>query len=649
MLKLQKGAADLNSGRVNDETELQALKKASDIAGLKDFISNRVTSSEYHEKLNERNQLRLKLESLALKYNVAKGYSAREDGKRKVGTRVEIREAMLAHRDVYEELMLIVTELDQYREITARAAAIYSSLRDTTARELNTFIEFTGTELGDLIVTGQYESGSDEWHQQRADGIGGSDIGPIMRVDPEYASVNYRQVLLAKLGEEDPNATVVDETDETTAIGRGNAWENAILQRVADENPDLRIAYCKSSWAGRGADAWKRANFDGLILDESGTPRGVVEIKTGSYPEKWGPIEHGLWGVPAGYRKQVLWYATLAGLEFGKIVALIDDHDYREYDFVMSDPAVRAEVAEMMKATEDFWKMILKKRDDKKNGVTSSKPRSRGFGKTPDYRKIADILSAYSGESPTKTRRDVLTAIADREEELGRALEGDEHQAVLLRLFADHNPATRSKPIYGVDIETSKASPRTGRIIETGITELRPGGEPKIVYSELHGVPDHVVNGAGVGFVEVHGITVDDLAGKPHFDDPTVQAAILSYLKSGVMVAHNLGFEDRFFTANLAGYAEARESGEIVVLDTRVLATYLMPDSADSSLNSFAEDNGVPYEGAHAAATDSLMMIKALQNLQTTLHTHGKFVSKRVTEAARRRAIKAAIEAEATR
>lgn len=642
------------SERSAAEAKVASLILAGDDAGLMTLAYERAQMQNYLDALNHRDTFRAKLVNLDLTYQVAKGNTPNAAGVKKKDTFVAIREATQAFRDIFEKNAELQEKLNVYRELSAQAAAASSKIRDERARKDGTFIEYSADTLGDLVAIGAHESGSPEWHDDRAEGIGGSDVGAIMRVDEKYGSVNYRRVLLSKLGEAEEVAPPIHPgSPETTAIGRGHAWEEALRQRCADENPDLKIAFCKTSWAGIGKYSYRHANFDGLILDSFGFPVGVLEVKTGSDKTQWGKPEDGLWAVPTSYRKQVLWYAVNAKLKWGKIAVLIDDHDYREYDFDMSDPAIQLEVKEILKETDAFWSTVVAKRAAKVSAAKlTAGPRGvrvRGFGACVDYERVATILAAYSGRDLATVRSRVFSEVAALEETLGRPLEADENQLLLVGLFAEHNPDTRDTPLIGVDIETSRASPRTGRIIETGIVKLEGGNSPKIVYSELHGVPDRVLNGTGVGFKEVHGISPSDLNDKVHFGDADTQQTVLEYLKSGIMVAHNAGFEDRFFVANLQGYAEARDAGEITLLDTRVLATLLMPETADSSLNSFAEDNGVPYEGAHAASADALMMMKALQNLQKILFNNGRFKSKRVTTTSRRIAALAAIQAESRR
>lgn len=627
------------------EALLKDLIEKQDEAGLLAFVETRANSQLYIDALAERESYRRELDGLEIEYLQAKESVKSKSGDRSENSRSIIREVSLRHRDIYESLARNVSMLDEYRKLTARAAFTASQLREIREKEAGTFLTYDKDTIGDLISIGEYDSGSDAWHNVRSEGVGGSDVGAIMRVDGIYASANYRRSLLAKLGEDDGDEDPEARSDETTAIGRGNAWEEALRQRCQDENPDLNIAFCKTSWEGKDK-SYRHANFDGIVLDDDGEAEGIVEIKTGSNPSKWGDPSLGLAGVPPSYRKQTLWYAANAKLKFGKIVALIDDRDYREYNFTMDDPGIQEEIAEIFESTDAFWLKVTQEKQAKLNGKgKATRKRARGFGKKVDYLRISEVLSAYTGWNLRTAQRSILSAVSEMEEKLGRHLDTKENQEVLSEVFSEHDPSTRKRRLVGIDLETTTASPRTGRIIETGIVEYSYGDSPKVVYGSLHSIPEKAMDGVGIGLTSVHGISEDMLEGKPNFDDPDEQEKILSILKKGVLVAHNAGFEDRFLSVNLKGYAEARDAGEIIILDTRTLARYLMLNSQDSSLRSFAEDNGVPYEGAHAASADALMMMKGLKNFQDTIYKKGKFYKKKASEASRRRALRDVAEA----
>jgi len=616
------------------------LQESGDWEGLQAFVKSRASDADYVSALARRKELQEELDKIAELMEEPKRKSALVNPVIANEGAMELRDLTLAYRDVYEDLAYNNALMTEYRTLTARAAFAASTLRENQERAEGRFLQFDEESLGDLEAMGSYPINSPEWHAARAAGIGGSDVGAIMRVDGAYASQNFTRVLASKLGEPvEDSFSSENKNDLTTAIGRGNAWEEHIRYMVQDNNPDMNVAFCKTSWHGAGETSYRHANFDGLFLDKDGIPEGILEIKTGSNPKKWGDPKDGLDAVPAGYRKQTLWYAANAGLKYGKIVAVLDDNDYREYSFDMNDPAIQAEVKEMYAATDKFWVETQEKKAAKESGLAATHRKTNVFGGKDSLDTVADVYSGYSGESKAEAKQKLAAAIAEAQGPEKRELTSSEFQSTVYKVFSQHNPETRTRPLVGIDIETTTTSPRTGRIIETGIVELNSSsGESKIVYNELHGVPEKAMVGIGPGAVDIHHITADRLVGKTGFDNPETQKEILAKLKNSTMVAHNAGYEDRWLSANLPGYLEAKAKGEINILDTRKVAKYLMPRSNDNSLQSFAEDNGVPYEGAHAAGQDALMMMQGLSRLQKTIHSRDRFITQRPSASTRKNA-----------
>jgi DNA polymerase III epsilon subunit-like protein len=630
------------------QMQLKELIEAKDYSGLRALVNARTSAPVFRNALLRRAKLKAELDRIGVRLDKAKARTKLVNKKVAAKARIDDRTISLEFRRKYEELRFLWAQLDEYRVLNAQAALASSLLQEDAERAAGTFLEYTALRIGDMEALGEYESNSPEWHAARSAGIGGSDVGAIMRVDKEWASTNFSRVVNSKLGIEDPTNNF-DRSDLRTGIGRGNAWEEYVRQTVALMHPELRVAFCKTSWHGI-TTPYRHANFDGLILDEAGTPEGVIEIKTGSDPTKWGLEELGLDGVPAGYRKQTLWYAMNAGLKYGKIVAIIDDHDYREYSFSMSDPKIQAELDEMVIATDNFWKDIQEKRVKLEAGELISRKRiRRGMQMTNDYDKLAEVYSGYAGITFEEAKQRLVDTIEAEKLAKGRLLTEEEFHQSAVKVFAQHNPAERVRPLIGVDLETTTTSPRTGRIIETGIARLNSDGVTEIVYSSMHDIPEEAKAGVGLGQYEIHRITAEMITGTPSFDEPDEQERILNFLKSGTLVAHNAGFEDRFFSANLPGYVEAKNNGEIIILDTQKLTSFLMPKSDDSSLQSFAEDNGVPYAGAHAATADAVMMMKALGRLQSSLYLTKTFKTKRITDAYRLRAQKSALKSDKER
>lgn len=196
--------------------------------------------------------------------------------------------------------------------------------------------EYTGDTLGTATKVGSFEEDSAEWHEARANGIGGSDVAIIMGISP----FKKRDALLKmKTGE------VVQKANNTGGAAlRGHVWESYIARKFARRNSDKKVLFTKDSWTKNGSD-YHKANFDGLICENgSEIPNAILEIKTASKPQDW---EN---GVPAYYRLQVLWYMIACGFKKGYLAVVINDADYREYEIV----AEEGEIEEILEKVESF-------------------------------------------------------------------------------------------------------------------------------------------------------------------------------------------------------------------------------------------------------------------------------------------------------
>lgn len=614
--------------------ELAKLTNEADHAGLKELVAQRSAAAVYLEALERRKGFEEQLSELDSKISSAKNRARAKDPAKSLAAAIEERSLTGTYREISEEQALLDAQLAEYRALTAQAAALSSIIREEQERAAGVFLEYSRSEVGDLVEAGTYEIGTAEWHEARNGGIGGSDVGSIMKVDAAWGSLNYARTMDGKLGLDPTGGHVdVDRMDFRTAIGRGNGWEEFIRQDFQDRHPELRVAFCKTSFEGREC-SYRKANFDGLILNADGDVDEIIEIKTGSNLSKWGPVSEGFSAVPEGYRKQVLWYALNARARGGRVVAVLHDRDYREYSFSMEDPAIREEVAAIIEATDSFWSEVLSGRQQIAAGtyVATSKRRTKDFRKSSQLETASKVLAAYGELSEAQALELLRKAISEEAAKLKGELSTKGAQRAVAKAFASIDPAMRKKPFIGIDLETSSASTKTGRIIETGIGRLEPLGKPYLTYSTRHGIPEIAAKGRGVGLTDIHGLTVEDLAGKPRFDDQAEQKKILAELTSGTLVAHNASFEDRFLAAHLPGYIEARASGKIRILDTRRLAETLMPQTKGSTLEEFAEATGVPYEGEHSAPQDTLMMLRALGRFQNTLHREGAFQRRRATK-----------------
>ncbi len=157
-------------------------------------------------------------------------------------------------------------------------------------------------DLKKATYLGKFENGSPEWHDAR-EGIGGSDIGTIMGLNPWKSAFT---LWAERVGLVDTN------NSETYAMGLGTFLEPFIRDRWAAENSAFLTVHETGTWQSTTNPNFK-ANPDGIIEWADGQ-LGILEIKyTSSY---WSTL-------PPAYEAQVNWYLHTLGLNKGIIVALV--------------------------------------------------------------------------------------------------------------------------------------------------------------------------------------------------------------------------------------------------------------------------------------------------------------------------------------
>ena len=183
----------------------------------------------------------------------------------------------------------------------------------------------------------------DGWLRVGRMGIGGSDVGAIMRQSPWATPLD---VYLDKIGEAEP----LEESDRMKA---GRYLEPAIAEMFKDGHPELKVVADTKMRVHPKYD-FMLANTDRLIKDEDGD-LGVLEIKTASswYSKTW---EDG--SVPIQYYMQLQWYLNILDAKFGYFAILIDGYDYVEYLYERDDVLI----AKMEDAVKCFWLNNVKKR-----------------------------------------------------------------------------------------------------------------------------------------------------------------------------------------------------------------------------------------------------------------------------------------------
>ncbi|MDR3395591.1 MAG: DNA polymerase III subunit epsilon, partial [Parasulfuritortus sp.] len=150
-----------------------------------------------------------------------------------------------------------------------------------------------------------------------------------------------------------------------------------------------------------------------------------------------------------------------------------------------------------------------------------------------------------------------------------------------------------------LDTETTGLNPEMGhRVIEIGALEVvnrRATGRTFHIYLN----PDREVD---AGAVEVHGLTSDFLADKPHFED--IAAEFLDFVSDAELIIHNAPFDVGFLNAELRRLDKVDDLKRHChsVLDTLKLAKELHPgqkNNLDALCRRYEVDNsGRAYHGA---------------------------------------------------
>jgi putative phage-type endonuclease len=185
--------------------------------------------------------------------------------------------------------------------------------------------------FGKAVLVGDFENQSAEWHQQRSKGIGGSQVGTILGLNPWESAYT----LWAKLTNK-----IEDGFQQNEKMRWGTIVEPLIFQEWGLRNPEFEM-FTTGSWA----DGWRLANPDGIL--KIGDDYGLLEIKTAGY--RWD-------SVPGHYEAQCQWYMELLGLKWCKVVVLFQGNQLETFHLDYNE-----DWAESMNGrVEQFWESLQK-------------------------------------------------------------------------------------------------------------------------------------------------------------------------------------------------------------------------------------------------------------------------------------------------
>lgn len=260
---------------------------------------------------------------------------------------------------------------------------------------------FSGKLPNGAIELGYHESGSPEWHNLRKQGIGGSEIGTILGLNPWSSAVN----LWAKRLELIPDPPLT-----SFAVKLGNKLEQPILELFAEANPEWEIY--RAGTYRHPHISYLQANPDALAVHKDTGEIVVIEVKTSrNYWDK----------IPPAYEAQVQHYLDVLGLCRGFLIGIVG-MDWVEHEIALDDFA--AQTAHL--AAEEFWKCL----------ETGTMP--EWDGSTATYETLRELHPEITDEEIHIDGGHNLALAQERFDEAEKELQTQKNQVMALMGTAKH-------------------------------------------------------------------------------------------------------------------------------------------------------------------------------------------------------------------
>jgi putative phage-type endonuclease len=192
---------------------------------------------------------------------------------------------------------------------------------------------FAPEDFNGARLLGNYAAGSPEWHLERSKGIGGSEVGTILGLNP-YESA---YALWAKKTNKIPS-----EIEENWAIRFGKAFEEPILKLWQEEHPEWEL-FTTGTYEDEHC-SYRRANPDALARHRETGEWMIIEVKTAR--NTWDDV-------PPAYTAQVLHYMGVMKVRRGIIVA-VAGMTWNEYEVPFNQYMINVQ----NEALEQFWNSV---------------------------------------------------------------------------------------------------------------------------------------------------------------------------------------------------------------------------------------------------------------------------------------------------
>ncbi|WP_300628212.1 YqaJ viral recombinase family protein [uncultured Thomasclavelia sp.] len=197
---------------------------------------------------------------------------------------------------------------------------------------------------------------TEQWHQLRGLGIGGSDAGIVMNVS------QYRTPY--ELWEE-KTGKVKKEFITNEAIEKGNALEPIMFNLFKTlYSGKYEVIDTKDISLSSKQYPFLRANLDGALVEKSTNKKGILEIKSSTIQnsgmlKKWNNDD-----LPITYYFQCLHYLYVTGFDFVIVYAILDipwanKQETRIVEMYKED--LGADIEILIKTERWFWNKVVTK------------------------------------------------------------------------------------------------------------------------------------------------------------------------------------------------------------------------------------------------------------------------------------------------
>lgn len=162
----------------------------------------------------------------------------------------------------------------------------------------------------------------------------------------------------------------------------------------------------------------------------------------------------------------------------------------------------------------------------------------------------------------------------------------------------------RPRRFAAVDLETASPAgaqfdPASGAVIEIGVVHYDQNGDRTGSFCELFSPGPQAEATYGTGRQDIHGITPQDVAGRPTFAERGPQVA--QALSRRTLIAHNASFERAWIAAHAQGFDPATPSVDTLAYTQRHLSS--LPSHR---LEAVCSELGVAYTTGHRAEHDAV-------------------------------------------